>query len=297
MPIQRARFFALSPTLQGMAWMIAAGLVFSLLNTVLRVVALQVNPLQVQFLRYFCGLLVMVPLILRVGVRAYRPNGLTGQMWRGLIHTTGMVLWYMALPHLTLADMTAIGFTSPIFVMIGAVLVFHERMFWERWASAALGFVGVLIVVGPRMQSTGGMYDLIMLASSPLFAASALITKALTRRDSPDVIIVWQCVTISLFSLPLALLDWTWPTAAQWGVFMGIAVLGNVAHYCTTRSLKAADATAGQTVKFLDLIWMTGLGYLVFRDLPTATTLAGGLVIFLATSWVARREARRRHSL
>lgn len=288
------RLATLSPTLVGMAWMVASGLVFSVLNTVLRIVALQMNPAQVQFLRYFCGLLIMLPLVARVGVRAYRPNGLKAQMWRGLIHTTGMLLWYMALPHLTLADITAIGFTTPIFIMIGAGIVFHERMYWERWASALVGFAGVLIVVGPRMQSTGGYYDLLMLASAPLFAASALITKALTKRDSPDVIILWQCISISLFSLPPALLDWSWPSGVQWVMFMGIACLGNLAHYCTARGLKAADATAGQTVKFLDLIWMTALGYAVFADVPTVTTLIGGLVIFGATTWIAHREARRR---
>jgi drug/metabolite transporter (DMT)-like permease len=106
------------------------------------------------------------------------------------------VLWYIALPHLTLADMTAIGFTGPIFIMIGAVLALGEKMVWERWFSAALGFLGVLIVVGPKMRGGGGgYYDLAMLASSPLFAVSALITKVLTRRDKPEVIVVWQCIT------------------------------------------------------------------------------------------------------
>ncbi|MGE0226105.1 MAG: DMT family transporter [Acetobacteraceae bacterium] len=289
-----SRRSALPPGIEGMAWMIAAGIVFSVFNTTLRVIALQVNPLQVQFLRYFCGLVIMLPFIVRVGLRAYSPNGLTGQMWRGVIHTAGMVLWYMALPHLTLADMTAIGFTGPIFVMIGAALVFKERMYWDRWASALIGFAGVLIIVGPKMQTTGGVYDLIMLSSAPLFAASALITKALTARDRPEVIIVWQCITISLFSLPLALWDWTWPTPLQWGWYLGCAVMGNVGHYCITRAFKAADASASQPVKFLELVWMTGLGYLVFSDLPTVSTLAGGLVIFAATTWVARREALRR---
>jgi len=90
------------------------------------------------------------------------------------------------------------------------------------------------------------------------------------------------------------MLDWTWFGPMHWVMFLGIAVLGNLAHYCTAQGLKAADATAGQTVKFLDLIWMTALGFLVFSDLPTITTLIGGLVIFGATTWVARREARRR---
>lgn len=287
-------FGHLDPAMRAMAWMGLSGIVFALLNTILRTVALQMNPLEVQFLRYFAGLIVMIPFIARVGLRAYSPNGLVGQLWRGAFHTSGMVLWYIALPHLTLADMTAIGFTGPIFIMAGAVLALGEKMIWERWASAALGFAGVLIVVGPAMTGTGGYYDFVMLASSPLFAISALITKVMTRRDKPEVILVWQCITISLFSMPLAIPVWVWPTTMQWLLFIASGVIGSTGHYCVNRALGAADATASQTVKFLDLLWMTALGFIVFGDMPTISTLIGGVVICGATTWLARREATRR---
>ena len=205
-----------------------------------------------------------------------------------------MVLWYIAMPHLTLADTTAIGFTGPIFIMIGAVIAFHERMVWERWVSTMIGFAGVMIVVVPKMSVSGGTYDLIMLGSVPLFALSALITKALTKRDRTEVIVVWQCITISVFTLPLAIPGWEWPSLLQWLIFLASGVLGSIGHYCVTSALRAADATATQGVKFLDLIWMTVLGFLVFGDVPTVSTLVGGLVIVAATTWVARREARRR---
>lgn len=279
--------------LHGIAWMIASGIAFALLNTLLRLIALQMPPLEVQFLRYFSGLIVMSPFIFKVGIRAYNPKGLMGQCWRGVVHTAGMVLWYMALPHLTLADTTAIGFTGPIFVMVGAAWAFGERMYWERWVSAAIGFIGVLIVVGPKMTVTGGYYDLIMLGSAPLFAASALITKALTKRDKTEVIVVWQCITISVFTLPLAIPQWEWPTLVQWSIFLGSGVLGSVAHYCATSALRAADASATQSVKFLDMVWMTTMGFLVFSDVPTISTIAGGLVIAGATTWIARRESKR----
>jgi len=282
------------PALHGIAWMVASGFFFALLNALLRILALQLPPLEVQCLRYAAGLVAMSPFIFQVGLRAYHPKGLLGQLWRGAFHTAGMVLWYIALPHLTLADTTAIGFTGPIFIMIGAVFAFGEKMIWERWVSAAIGFLGVLIVVGPKMTASGGYYDLIMLASSPLFAVSALITKALTKRDKIEVIVVWQCLTIGIFTLPLAIPSWEWPTLLQWTIFLAAGVLGSIAHYCVTSALRAADATATQGVKFLDLIWMSSLGFLVFGDIPTISTVIGGLVIVAATTWIARREARRR---
>jgi drug/metabolite transporter (DMT)-like permease len=85
---------------------------------------------------------------------------------------------------------------------------------------------------------------------------------------------------------------WTWPTPGQWLIFVSAGVLGSTGHFCLTHSLKAADMSATQSVKFLDLIWATMWGYLVFGDTPAGATLAGGVVIIGATVWIARREAR-----
>ncbi len=284
----------MSPTLQGMCWMAMAGFIFAGLNTVLRILSFQLHPFQSQCLRYGCGALVMAPLILRTGLASYSPNGLSGQLWRGVVHTAGLTLWFIALPHMTLADMTAISFTGPIFVMIGAVLFLNEKMVLARWVSSLIGFAGVLIVVGPKLAGTGGVYSLVMLGSSPLFAASFLITKLLTRRDRPEVIVVWQSITVTLFSLPFAIWVWQWPTVAQWAWFLLSGVLGSAGHYCMTRALKAADASAVQPIQFINILWSTAMGFLIFGDLPTQTTLIGGFVIFVATSWIARREARTR---
>src|SRR5438309_1643898 len=81
------------------------------------------------------------------------------------------------------------------------------------------GFGGVLVVVGPQLTA-GSYHALVMLASSPVFAASFLITKALTRYERAGVIVVWQAISVSTFSLPLAVLHWQWPTAAQWSLVM-----------------------------------------------------------------------------
>jgi drug/metabolite transporter (DMT)-like permease len=288
----KARFERFGPTLRGMLFTIMSGLIFTVLNTIMRVLALELDPFEAQFLRYAFGLVVMAPLILRTGLGNFRPNGIGGQLWRGIVHTVGLLLWFAALPRIPLADTTAIGFTAPIFIMIGAVLVLRERMVWVRWVAAFVGFIGVLIVVAPKLSGAGGSYNLVMLAASPMFAASFLITKALTRRDRPAVIVVWQALTVSIFSFPLALIHWTWPDPLQWGWFVVCGVLGSAGHFCLTHAFKVADISATQSVKFLDLIWAAIMGYMVFGDSPSQSTIVGGLVIFAATVWIAHREAR-----
>ncbi len=258
----------------------------------MRALAQQLDPFQAQFLRYLFGLIVLLPLLWRHGITAYRPKNVGGQLVRGAFHTLGLCLWFAALPMIPLADMTAIGFTGPIFIMIGAYIFFKEPMRWERWLAAAIGFAGVVVVVGPKLSGSGGYYNLVMLASAPMFAASFLLTKGLTRYETTGVILVWQALTVTIFSLPLALLHWQAPTAGQWAGFLWCGVLGSLGHYFLTRSFRIADISSTQSVKFLDLVWASLIGWVVFADVPSQSTLIGGLVICASTVWIATRESR-----
>jgi drug/metabolite transporter (DMT)-like permease len=286
------RLRRLDPTVKGLLWSAASGMVFSVLNACMRALAQQLDPFQSQFLRYLFGLLVLLPLLWRHGLAAYRPRHIGGQFVRGAFHTVGLCLWFLALPKIPLADMTAIGFTGPIFIMIGAYVFFKEPMRWERWLAAGIGLVGVLIVVGPKLSGGGGLYNLVMLASAPMFAASFLLTKGLTRYETTGVILVWQALTVTLFSLPLALLHWQAPTAGQWAGFVLCGFLGSLGHYCLTRSFRVADISSTQSVKFLDLVWASLIGWAVFADVPSTSTLIGGVVICASTVWIAMRESR-----
>ena len=278
---------------KGMLWMAAGGFLFSILNTIVRSIAMQMDPFEVQFLRYLFGLVVMLPWVFKAGPRNYWPTDVKGQFWRGGVHTVGMVLWFIALPKIPLADMTAISFTGPIFIMIGASWFLGEPMRRDRWIAALIGFTGVVVVVAPKMSGAGGGYHLVMLASAPLFAASFLITKALTRYEKATVIVFWQALTVSLFSLPLALLHWQNPSLWQWvGFFIG-GILGSVGHYCWTRAFHAADISSTQSLRFLDLVWTSALGWLIFSDIPSQSTWIGAVVILAATVWLARREGQR----
>jgi len=289
-----ARTAHLPPTTRAMLWAASAGFLFSMLNALMRALALGVDPFQAQFLRYFCGLLVLLPIVLHRGFAAYRPQNVGGQFLRGGAHTLGLALWFTALPKIPLANMTAIGFTTPIFIMIGAWLAFSEPMRWERWLATLMGLGGVLIVVGPALSGSGGAYHLVMLASAPVFAASFLITKALTRYETTGTILVWQSITVATLSLPLALPSWQWISPLQAAAFLLTGVLGSAGHYCITRSFTRADISATQSVKFLDLVWSALLGLVLFADAPPVSTLIGGTIICAGTVWLARRESHAR---
>ncbi len=289
----RSRFERLDPVPRGMLWAALAGLQFTILNAALRELTRKIGPFETQFLRYLAGLLILLPWVLHTGLGHWRPLSIPGQFLRGAVHAAGLVLWFLAVAHVSLADTTAISFTGPLLIMVGASLFLGEQMRWARWVAVCAGLGGVLLVVGPRLSGQGGGYTLLMLAATTVFAGSYLLSKAIARHERPEVIVAWQTLTVACLSLPLALMGpWIWPSPSHWALLLLCGSLGSSGHYCMTRAFKAADISATQPVKFLELVWASLLGWILFGDLPTAWTLAGGAVIATATIWLARREAK-----
>ncbi len=286
---------ALSPTVRGMLWMMATGILFTLLNSTMKKLAHELDPWLVGFLRYLLGAMVMLAPALRFGVRELWPKVPRLQLLRGLFHAGGMLLWFAALPSVAISELTAIGFAGPIFICLGAVLFLNERMTGARWVAVLTGFAGVLLVLNPF--GAGGFSGistgmLLMLASGPVFAASFLVAKVLTRHERSDIMVLWQHLIVSLLLLPFAVALWAMPSPAQWALLLVCGLLGAGGHYCMTRAFRVADISAVQSVKFLELLWAAILGFVMFGTLPTGWTLAGGVVILASTLWLARRESR-----
>lgn len=280
--------------IQAMLWMVGCTIGFSLLNGLTRVSSFQLPAFQVQFMRYIAAVAVLLPIMAWQGFGNFRPSTIKGQFWRGAVHTSGLLCFFLAMPHVPLAEMTALNFAWPVFVMVGAVLFLKEPMVPARWIATGLGFLGVLVVVAPQLSGSGGggLWTLVMLCSAPLFAWSFIITKTMTRKDSASVIVVWQSLTVALCTLPFALAVWQPVSWDQVLWFLMLGVLGAGGHFCLVRAFSMADVSVTQPIKFLDLIWASILGWLLFGDVPGPWTFAGAFIIFASTTWIARREAR-----
>jgi drug/metabolite transporter (DMT)-like permease len=278
-----------------MLWMMLAGAMFIVLNTMMKRLAGELDPWLVGLLRYAIGAAVIATATLRLGPRSLWPRAPRLQFVRGLFHAGGMTLWFAALPKVSLTALTAIAFSGPIFICLGAVLFLRERMTGARWAAVLVGFGGVLLVLDPGTGAgfagvSAGM--LLMLASQPVFAGSYLVAKALSARERSEVIVLWQHLWVVALLAPLALPHWTPPDATQWVLFVACGFFGAGGHYCMMRAFRVADISAVQTVKFLELVWAAILGFLVFGSVPAGGTVLGGAVILASTLLLARHESR-----
>ena len=122
------RWLALAPNLRGILWVGMSGMLFALLNVFTLIPSQHLNPYVMAFMRYFFGTLMLVPIVLKLGLhRSMRTDRLPLHLFRGAIHAGGMFLWFIGLPLTTLASVTALGFTGPIFVTIGGTLIDSNR--------------------------------------------------------------------------------------------------------------------------------------------------------------------------
>jgi drug/metabolite transporter (DMT)-like permease len=284
-----------APVVRGMLWMAATGLIFVVMNTIMKWLSQDLDPWLVGFLRYLLGAFVMLGPALRLGTRALWPKAPALQFLRGCFHAGGMILWFAALPMVTLAELTAIGFSGPLFICLGAAMFLGERMSGARWAAVLIGFGGVILVVKP-WEGAGfagistGM--LLMLASAPVFAGSFLTAKVLMRYDRSEVVVLWQHLWVSVLLVGFALAFWANPSPAQWALLVLCGFLGAGGHYCMVRAFRVTDISAVQPVKFLELLWASFLGILVFGTVPAGATVIGGVVILASTLLLARHESR-----
>ena len=224
-----ARWLALPPNLRGILWVALSGLLFALLNVFTLIPAQHLNPYVMAFLRYFFGALILLPVVFRLGLyRSLHTNRLGLHVSRGAIHTAGMMLWFVALPLTTLAEITALGFTGPIFVTLGAVIFLRETVHWRRWAGVGLGFVGMLVIVRPGVVPLNPGI-VMMLAAVPLIAGSNLVAKVVSGRDKPAVVVLWQSLVGALCFTPLGLWFWQTPTGPQLLLFLSAGFFGTMA--------------------------------------------------------------------
>lgn len=289
-----ARWLALPPNLRGILWVAFSGVLFALLNVFTLIPAQHLNPYVMAFLRYFFGALFLVPFVMRLGLyRSLHTRRLPLHISRGAIHTTGMMLWFVALPLTTLAEITALGFTGPIFVTIGAALFLSEKVRMRRWIAVIVGFIGAMIIIRPGFGDIH-LGVICILISTPIFSASNLISKALARTDSSTTIVIWQNIVIVICALPVALWFWQTPTLVDIFWFLLAGAAGTLGHICQQRGYQLADITLLQPIGFLSLIWNTMLGYFLFFQKPDIWTFVGAAVIFGSALYISHREAVRR---
>jgi len=138
--------------LAGALWMVAGGLLFVAVAVTVRLLGSDLPAVEASFIRYVFGLLILVPVILRMQWRRVRGENLRLYALRGIAHGAAVMLWFFAMARISISEVTAIGYTTPIFTVIGAILIFGERVRIRRIIAIIIGFIGILIILRPGFE-------------------------------------------------------------------------------------------------------------------------------------------------
>ncbi|MEM6440440.1 MAG: DMT family transporter [Pseudomonadota bacterium] len=267
----------------------ATTVLFVCVTAIVRYVGAEVPAPQSSFLRYLAGTLMILPFMAPM-LRDPPPRRTMGlHLLRGATHAVGVTLWFFAMARIPIAEVTALGYTAPIFVTIGAALFLGERLQLRRIMAVLAALTGAMVILRPGFQEIGPG-QIAQLCAAPAFACSFLLAKRLTRDSGPTVIVGLLSIFCTLALLPGAL--WVWQPVG-WDVVGWLsltAVFATGGHWTLTKAYACAPITLTQPVQFLQLVWATILGIVAFAEPVDPFVIAGGGIIVGAATYISYRE-------
>lgn len=287
-------FANLPPVIAGPAWMISAGLGYTLASVCTRELSSDYSTVQLAFMRGVIAVVFILPMIARNGVSVMKTTVFPVHFLRSLLTYSGMLCWFFAVSRIPISDYTALLYIQPIFTILFAVLILGEKAGPKTWLAVAAAFAGALIILRPGFQEISlGM--LAAVATGVLFAGVNTSIRSLSRTDSSAVIVAYVSILMLVLSAVPAFFYWTPPSIADAPAILGIGIFALFGQYAITRAVGVADARIVQPFDFSRLITAAILGWIAFGETSDAYTWAGALVIFCASYYVIVFERKGGH--
>lgn len=278
-------------------WALAAAFCFNLETVFVKLMGGAVPVSTIVLVRALGQVAFTLPALHGHGLSLLRTDRLGLHLLRGGLSLLSWAAYYLSFQYLDLASATVISFTSVMFVTALAGPVLGEIVRWRRWSATLLGFAGVVMVARPGAGDTAEAW---VFASALLSAACGagivLSTKMLARSERTQTIMVYIGIVTTLGALPFAVPALAWPGWTQAGWLLAMAISGPAGMFLWITALRMADASALAPVSYTRLIFALAIGFLVFREIPHAWTLAGAAVIVLSALYITYREAKVAHA-
>ncbi len=272
---------------------------FMVMAAMIKVATQEVPPGQAVFFRSFFAMPIIIAWIWQRGElrEALVANNLMGHVWRGFFGTSAMVLTFGGLSLLPLPEVTAIGYATPMFTVILAALMLGETVRLFRISAVALGLVGVMIVMWPRLtvgvDALGTMTTvgaLMVLTASILRAFVQIHIRTLVQTEHTAAIVFYFSLTATVLSLLSLPFGWVVPSTRDLVMLIGAGLIGGIAQIFVTSSYRFAGAAMLAPFDYASLIFAAVIGYAVFSEVPTSATVIGASLVVLGGVLIIWRE-------
>ena len=250
------------------------------------------HPFQIAFFRNFFALLIILPMVLATsGTAVLRPNKPGMLAFRGLLNGSSMMCWFYAVPLMAITDLTAIGFTGPIWATLLAAIFLGEKMKLRRWTAIIVGILGALIVVRPGFQEVNSAVYLVLF-SSATWGATLIVIRRLTSVEHINTILVYQALAMAVIAFVPMLFVWQMPTWEGWAWMLGLGVLAMGAHSLHVRAFSMQEVSALQPLDFARFPISAVGAFLLLGEILSPWTALGAFVVFAAGMYISHHEAQ-----
>ncbi|MDA7693002.1 DMT family transporter [Alphaproteobacteria bacterium] len=273
----------------GILWMVLTTILFVAVTATVRFLEGEVPAPQAAFLRYLIGTLLLTPALVTL-IKVKPEKALMNKfILRGLVHSIGVTMWFYAMSVMPVAEVTAIGFLTYIFVSVGASIFLKEKLHKHRLSAILISFIGALIILRPGFKEIGNG-QIGMLIATIVFTASYLIAKIVSIERSSSEIVAMLSIFTTIFLFPSAIYVWEPLSIKAFLVLTLTAVIATVGHITMTKAIKLAPMVTTQPILFLQLVWASMVGFFLFDENVDPFVIIGGTIIMICVCYVAYRE-------
>jgi len=260
-----------------------------LMESLIRSAQYDSNVYTIGFLRFFFGLIIILPYLIKKKFIPYKTKNFKFYFIRGLFNLPMMILGFGALVYVPFEQFKALHFLSPIIVVLLSFIIFREKIYMYRILALVIGFIGMLIIVRPGIVDFN-IGTIMILISLTFWSLIIIVSKFVSKDDSPITMVTYQYTLMTIFALPLAIYFWQMPSLQSLiFVFIG-AISGTILHLSLALSYKYAELSVTQPVWFSGLIFGSAFGFFVFNETPDVWTWIGGIVVFSSVLLITYNE-------
>lgn len=253
---------------------------------------------------FFRSAFAIVPLLVWLAwrgdlINSVRTSNFRGHFLRGIIGSCGMFAGFLGLFFLPLSDSVAIGYASPLIVVVLAAVVLHEKVRAYRWTAVVVGLAGVLVMLAPHLgrgAMPGGLSSgpaigaMFALFGAVCAAISTIQVRRLLATEKTGAIVLYFSLLTALLGLSTVVLGWRMPNPADLALLVMIGILGGIGQILLTQSFRYADASLVAPFEYTTMLWAFLIGWFVFGQAPQQTVVIGAMIVALSGLFVLWRE-------
>lgn len=285
---------------KGIALKVCAVMLFIVMSALIKAASEHVPAGQAVFFRSLFAIpVILIWLALRGSLKTgLKVTSVMGHFWRGVVGTTAMGLSFAGLALLPLPEVTALGYAAPLLVVVFAAMFLNEQVGVFRIGAVALGLVGVLIILtprlttltGPEVQTAEAVGALLVMIAAVCAALAQIYIRKLVATEQTSAIVFYFSVTATVLSLLTLPFGWVWPTGIEATLLITAGLLGGTAQIFLTSAYRYADASVVAPFDYVSMLFALAIGYVFFGEVPTQPMLMGAALIILAGIIIIARE-------